>query len=33
VGLEALWPQMAAMGTFALVMLTISVARFRKALD
>lgn len=33
VGLEALWPQMAAMGAFALVMLTISVARFRKALD
>ena len=33
VGLEALWPQMAAMGVFALVMLTISVARFRKALD
>jgi ABC-2 type transport system permease protein len=33
VGLEVLWPQMAAMGVFSLVMLTISVARFRKSLD
>ena len=33
VGLEVLWPQMAAMGALALVMLTISVARFRKSLD
>ncbi len=33
VGLEVLWPQMSAMGALALVMLTISVARFRKSLD
>jgi drug efflux transport system permease protein len=33
VGLEVLWPQMAAMGALALIMLTISVARFRKSLD
>jgi ABC-2 type transport system permease protein len=33
VGLEVLWPQMTTMGVFSLVMLTISVARFRKSLD
>lgn len=33
VGLEVLWPQMTAMGALGLVMLTISVARFRKSLD
>ena len=33
VGLEVLWPQMATMATFALIMLTISGARFRKSLD
>jgi drug efflux transport system permease protein len=33
VGLDVLWPQMAAMGLLGLVMLTISVARFRKSLD
>jgi ABC-2 type transport system permease protein len=33
VGLEVLWPQMAAMGVSALVMLSISVARFHKSLD
>jgi ABC-2 type transport system permease protein len=33
VGLEALWPQMAAMAVLGLIMLTISVARFRKSLD
>lgn len=33
VGLDVLWPQMAAMGIFALIMLAISVARFRKSLD
>ncbi len=33
VGLDVLWPQMAAMGLFGLVMLTVSVARFRKSLD
>jgi ABC-2 type transport system permease protein len=33
VGLEALWPQMAAMAILGLIMLTISVARFRKSLD
>jgi ABC-2 type transport system permease protein len=33
VGLEALWPQMAAMAVFGLIMLTISVTRFRKSLD
>jgi len=33
VGLDVLWPQMAAMGILGLVMLAISVARFRKSLD
>lgn len=33
VGLEVLWPHMAAMGVSALVMLSISVARFHKSLD
>jgi len=33
VGLEALWPQMAAMAVLGLIMLTISVTRFRKSLD
>ncbi|HXH85196.1 MAG TPA: ABC transporter permease [Nitrospira sp.] len=33
VGLEALWPQMAAMAVFGLIMLTISVMRFQKSLD
>lgn len=33
VGLDVLWPQMAAMGFLGLVMLTISIARFRKSLD
>jgi ABC-2 type transport system permease protein len=33
VGLDVLWPQMAAMGIFGLIMLAISVARFRKSLD
>jgi ABC-2 type transport system permease protein len=33
VGLDVLWPQMAAMGILGLAMLAISVARFRKSLD
>lgn len=33
VGLEALWPQMAAMGVFGIIMLTVSVMRFQKSLD
>jgi ABC-2 type transport system permease protein len=33
VGLDVLWPQMAAMGLLGVVMLAISVARFRKSLD
>ncbi len=33
VGLEVLWPQMAAMGIFGAAMLAISVFRFRKSLD
>jgi ABC-2 type transport system permease protein len=33
VGVDVLWPQMAAMGLFGVVMLAISVARFRKSLD
>lgn len=33
VGLEALWPQMASMGVFGVIMLTISVMRFQKSLD
>ena len=33
VGLDVLWPQMAAMGILGLIMLAISVARFRKSLD
>jgi ABC-2 type transport system permease protein len=33
VGLDVLWPQMAAMAALALVMLGISVARFHKSLD
>jgi ABC-2 type transport system permease protein len=33
VGLDVLWPQMAAMGALGFVMLTISVARFQKSLD
>lgn len=33
VGLDVLWPQMAAMGIFGFIMLSISVARFQKSLD
>jgi ABC-2 type transport system permease protein len=33
VGLDMLWPQMAAMGLFGVVMLSISVFRFQKSLD
>lgn len=33
VGFEPLWPQFAAMGALALIMLTASVLRFRKSLD
>ncbi|WP_053381126.1 ABC transporter permease [Nitrospira moscoviensis] len=33
VGVDVLWPQMAAMGLFGVVMLAISVARFQKSLD
>jgi ABC-2 type transport system permease protein len=33
VGLDVLWPQMAAMSLLAFVMLAISVARFQKSLD
>jgi ABC-2 type transport system permease protein len=33
VGLDVLWPQMAAMGGLGLAMLAVSVARFRKSLD
>ena len=33
VGLRALWPDSLAMALLALVMLTISVLRFRKSLD
>jgi len=33
VGLEVLWPQMAAMAIFGLVMLTVSVLRFQKSLE
>lgn len=33
VGLDVLWPQMAAMALLAFLMLAISVARFRKSLD
>ena len=33
IGLDVLWPQMAAMGVFGFVMLTISVVRFQKSLD
>lgn len=33
VGLEVLWPQMASMTVIALVLLTISIFRFRKSLD
>lgn len=33
VGLEVLWPQMAAMAAIALLMLTVSVLRFQKSLD
>jgi ABC-2 type transport system permease protein len=33
VGLHVLWPQMAAMMTFGVVMLTVSVFRFQKSLD
>lgn len=33
VGLDVLWPQMAAMGLFGVVMLSISVFRFQKSLD
>lgn len=33
IGLDILWPQMAAMGTLGLLLLTVSVFRFHKALD
>jgi ABC-2 type transport system permease protein len=33
VGLDVLWPQMAAMGVFGVTMLCISVFRFQKSLD
>ena len=33
VGFEVLWPQIAAMGVFALVLLSISILRFHKSLE
>jgi ABC-2 type transport system permease protein len=33
VGLDVLWPQMATMGLFGVIMLCISVLRFQKSLD
>jgi ABC-2 type transport system permease protein len=33
VGLEVLWPQFAALGSFGVVMLSVSVFRFQKSLD
>lgn len=33
VGLDVLWPQMAAMGLFGAAMLTVSIVRFQKSLD
>jgi ABC-2 type transport system permease protein len=33
VGLEVLWPQMAAMAAIALIVLTVSVLRFQKSID
>jgi ABC-2 type transport system permease protein len=33
VGLDVLWPHMAAMAALTVTMLTVSVARFRKSLD
>ncbi len=33
VGLDVLWPQMSSMGALAVLMLTVSVGRFRKSLD
>ncbi|HJT19285.1 MAG TPA: ABC transporter permease [Nitrospira sp.] len=33
VGVDVLWPQMAAMAALSVTMLTVSVARFRKSLD
>jgi ABC-2 type transport system permease protein len=33
VGLDVLWPNVAVMGAFALLMLSVSVARFRKSLE
>jgi ABC-2 type transport system permease protein len=33
VGLDVLWPQMAALAAIGIVLLTVSVLRFRKALD
>jgi ABC-2 type transport system permease protein len=33
VGLDVLWPDMAVMGSFALLMLSVSILRFRKSLE
>jgi drug efflux transport system permease protein len=33
VGLEALWPQMAALGLFGVALLTVSIIRFEKSLE
>jgi len=33
VGLDVLWPQLAAMSVFAVVLLSVSVMRFHKSLD
>jgi ABC-2 type transport system permease protein len=33
VGLDVLWPNVAAMGAFALLMLSVSILRFRKSLE
>jgi len=33
VGFDVLWPQMASMGAFAIIVLTASVLRFHKSLD
>jgi len=33
IGLDVLWPQMAAMAALGTALLTVSVLRFRKSLD
>lgn len=33
VGFEILWPEMAVMAAFAVLLLTVSVLRFRKSLE